>query len=384
MSIINEREWRNIMRKYVKEIPKIMKNDLSLNILFVGMALYFAVLGIFNGQYFQAVCMALCIVLYFAGAMAGSIKKYLPIVLSILFIPVLIAAGIQFLVQRTVSDGFLSFAAVIMLFSLAGFTNTTGTKCFSYALGVVGSVFIFCINQNSNGIIICVGTMIAAIMVLDATYTAVMKYVCAWFMQLLVLKMVGVIFFLKNIPMKEGVMQMLAENEILYIVLVVLGLASLLLKERRPRIKSDRDKKHIPSLKRWQTTTGITFAILFFWGILNMNDIFSMEIHEGTKVVTQALLYIYVYINNFAGSLDNILSQCGFIALSMTVALMCAFAYKALDNYRNKAAIEDKLLGLFMIGYIVSFFYLDFSVPMTLFSAFMAGCIANGSYSDAN
>ena len=115
-----------------------------------------------------------------------------------------------------------------------------------------------------------------------------------------------------------------------------------------------------------------------------MNDIFSMEIHEGTKVVTQALLYIYVYINNFAGSLDNILSQCGFIALSMTVALMCAFAYKALDNYHNKAAIEDKLLGLFMIGYIVSFFYLDFSVPMTLFSAFMAGCIANGSYSDAN
>ena len=108
MNIINEREWRNIMRKYVKEIPKIMKNDLSLNILFVGMALYFAVLGIFNGQYFQAVCMALCIVLYFAGAMAGSIKKYLPIVLSIIFIPVLAAAGIQFLVHRTVSDGFLS------------------------------------------------------------------------------------------------------------------------------------------------------------------------------------------------------------------------------------------------------------------------------------
>lgn len=372
------------MRKYVKEIPQIMKNDFSLNVLFVGMALYFAVLGIFNGQYFQSVCMLVCALLYFVGAMAGGIKKYLPFVLSILFIPILAAVGIQFLMHKTISDGFLSFASVIMLFSIAGFTNITGTKCFPYAIGVVGSVFIFCINQNSNGIIICVGMMIAAIMVLDATYTAVSKYVLVWFMQLLVLKTVGVVFFLKNIVMKDGLMQMLAKNEMLYVVLVVLGLACLLLRERHPRIKSDRDKKHIPSLKRWQTAIGITFAILFFWGILNMNDIFSMELHDGTKVVTEALLYIYVYINNFAGALDNILSQCGFIALFLTIALMCSFAYKALYNYRKGAAVEDKLLGLFMVGYIVSFFYLDFSIPMTLFAAFIAGCIVNGEYKSSD
>ncbi len=368
------------MRKYVEELPKIMKNDFSLNVLFVGMVFYFAVLGIFNGQYVQSLCMLLCAVLYFAGAMAGGIKKYLPFVLSILFIPVLAVAGVQFLVSRTISDGFLSFAAVILLFSIAGFTNTTGTKCFPYALGVVGSVFIFCINQNSNGIIICIGMLIAAIMVLDATYTAVSKYVLAWFLQLLVLKVVGTVFFLKNIEMKDGLMRMLAKNEGLYVVLVILGLACLLLRERHPRIKSDRDKKHIPSLKRWQTTIGITFAILFFWGILNMNDVFSMELHEGTKIVKNALLYIYVYINNFAGALDNILSQCGFIALFLTISLMCAFAYKALDNYRKKAAMEEKLLGLLTVGYIVSFFYLDFSVPMTLLAAFVAGCIVNGSY----
>ena len=59
---------------------------------------------------------------------------------------------------------------------------------------------------------------------------------------------------------------------------------------------------------------------------------------------------------------------------------MCALAYKALDDYRKKTAIEDKLLGLFMIGYIVSFFYLDFSVTMTIFASLMAGCIVNGDY----
>ena len=151
-------------------------------------------------------------------------------------------------------------------------------------------------------------------------------------------------------------------------------------KMRIIQISNDRDKKHIPSLKRWQTTIGITFAVLFFWGIMNMNDIFGMQLHDGTKTVTTALLYIYVYINNFAGVLDNILSQCGFIALFLTIALMCALAYKALDDYRKKTAIEDKLLGLFMIGYIVSFFYLDFSVTMTIFASLMAGCIVNGDY----
>ena len=122
------------------------------------------------------------------------------------------------------------------------------------------------------------------------------------------------------------------------------------------------------------------FYPLFFWGIMNMNDIFGMQLHDGTKTVTTALLYIYVYINNFAGVLDNILSQCGFIALFLTIALMCALAYKALDDYRKKTAIEGKLLGLFMIGYIVSFFYLDFSVTMTIFASLMAGCIVNGDY----
>lgn len=371
------------MKKYIKEIPNIMKNDFSLNVLFVGMALYFIVLGIINGQHMQALCMAACVVLYFAGAFLGGIKKYLPIVLSILFIPVLAAAGIQFLAQHTISDGFLSFAAVIMLFSIAGFTNITGTKCVPYALGVAGSMLIFCINQNNNGIIICVGMTIAAIMLLDATYTAVSKYVMVWFLLLLTVKVVGIVFFLKNIGVEDGLMVRLAADEGLYVVLFILGLASLLLKERHPRIKSDRDKKHIPSLKRWQTIIGITFAILFFWGILNMNDIFSMELHAGSKAVTTTLLYIYVYINNFAGSLDNILSQCGFIALFLTIALMCALAYKSLDNYRKKAVAEDKLLGLFMVGYIVSFFYLDFSVPMTLFSALIAGCVVNGNRQSA-
>lgn len=108
--------------------------------------------------------------------------------------------------------------------------------------------------------------------------------------------------------------------------------------------------------------------------------IFRNAADDGTKTVTTALLYIYVYINNFAGVLDNILSQCGFIALFLTIALMCALAYKALDDYRKKTAIEDKLLGLFMIGYIVSFFYLDFSVTMTIFASLMAGCIVNGDY----
>ena len=68
------------------------------------------------------------------------------------------------------------------------------------------------------------------------------------------------------------------------------------------------------------------------------------------------------------------------IALFLTIALMCALVYKALDDYRKKTAIEDKLLGLFMIGYIVSFFYLDFSVTMTIFASLMAGCIVNGDY----
>ena len=131
--------------------------------------------------------------------------------------------------------------------------------------------------------IIGIGMLIAAIMLLDATYTAVSKYVLVWFLSLLIMKVVGIVFFLKNIKIQDGLMGLLASNEELYIVLVILGIGSLLLRERHPRIKSDRDKKHIPSLKRWQTITGITFAILFFWGILNMNDIFSMQIHDATK-----------------------------------------------------------------------------------------------------
>ena len=366
------------MKRYISQVSGIMKNDLSLNVLVVGMLLYFVVMGTINGHYVQAVCTLVSVVLYIAGAFLGSIKKYLPIILAILFIPVLAAAGIQFLAHRTVSSGFLNVCAVMLLFSIAGYTNTTGTKCITYLVGVVGSIFVFCINQNNNGIIIWFGMLIAAIMVLDATYTAVSKYVFVWFISLLIMKVVGIVFFLKNIKIKDGLMGLLASNEELYIVLVILGIGSLLLRERHPRIKSDRDKKHIPSLKRWQTITGITFAILFFWGILNMNDIFSMDIHDATKGVTTALLNIYVYINNFAGSFDNIFSDCGFIALFLTVAGMCAIAYKSLQNFRRTQAVEDKLLGMVMAGYIVSFTYLDFSVPMTLVWMLVAGCVVNG------
>ena len=351
------------MKRYISQASEIMKNDLSLNVLVVAMLLYFVVMETVNGHYVQALCALLSVVMYIAGA----------------FIPVLFAAGIQFLAHKTISGGFLNVCAVMFLFSIAGYTNTTGTKCITYLAGVVGSIFVFCINQNNNGIIIGIGMLIAAIMLLDATYTAVSKYVLVWFLSLLIMKVVGIVFFLKNIKIKDGLMGLLASNEELYIVLVILGIGSLLLRERHPRIKSDRDKKHIPSLKRWQTITGITFAILFFWGILNMNDIFSMQIHDATKGVTTALLNIYVYINNFAGSFDNIFSGCGFIALFLTVAGMCAIAYKSLQNYRVTHAVEDKLLGMVMAGYIVNFTYFDFSVPMTLLWMLTAGCVVNGT-----
>lgn len=367
------------MKRYISQASEIMKNDLSLNVLVVAMLLYFVVMETVNGHYVQALCALLCVGMYIAGAFLGPIKKYLPIILSIIFIPVLFAAGIQFLAHKTISGGFLNVCAVMFLFSIAGYTNTTGTKCITYLAGVVGSIFVFCINQNNNGIIIGIGMLIAAIMLLDATYTAVSKYVLVWFLSLLIMKVVGIVFFLKNIKIKDGLMGLLASNEELYIVLVILGIGSLLLRERHPRIKSDRDKKHIPSLKRWQTITGITFAILFFWGILNMNDIFSMQIHDATKGVTIALLNIYVYINNFAGSFDNIFSGCGFIALFLTVAGMCAIAYKSLQNYRVTHAVEDKLLGMVMAGYIVNFTYFDFSVPMTLLWMLTAGCVVNGT-----
>lgn len=366
------------MKRYISQASEIVKNDLSLNVLVVAMLLYFVVMETVNGHYVQALCALLCVGMYIAGAFLGPIKKYLPIILSIIFIPVLFAAGIQFLAHKTISGGFLNVCAVMFLFSIAGYTNTTGTKCITYLAGVVGSIFVFCINQNNNGIIIGIGMLIAAIMLLDATYTAVSKYVLVWFLSLLIMKVVGIVFFLKNIKIKDGLMGLLASNEELYIVLVILGIGSLLLRERHPRIKSDRDKKHIPSLKRWQTITGITFAILFFWGILNMNDIFSMQIHDATKGVTIALLNIYVYINNFAGSFDNIFSGCGFIALFLTVAGMCAIAYKSLQNYRVTHAVEDKLLGMVMAGYIVNFTYFDFSVPMTLLWMLTAGCVVNG------
>lgn len=357
-----------------------MKNDFSLNILFVGMMIYFVIMEILNGHYGQIFCVMACMVLYFAGALLGGIKKYIPIALSIIFIPVIGAAGVQFFSLRTIADGFLSFCTVIMLFSIAGYINITGVKCVPYALCFLGSVFVFCINQNSNGIIILFGMVIAAIMLLDATYTAVSKYVQVWFFSFLILKLTGIVFFLKQLEIRDGLFGLLAKNEVLYVVLVILGFACLLLRERHPRIKSDRDKKHIPSLKRWQTVTGITFAIMFFWGILNMKDIFSLPVNSGTKTATRVLLNIYVYINNFAGSLDNILSECGAIALFLTIELMFASAYKALANYRRSHAVEDKLLGLLLAGYIVSFVYLDLSVPMTLFAALTAGCVVNGNY----
>ena len=97
-----------------------MKNDLSLNVLVVAILLYFVVMETVNGHYVQALCALLSVVMYIAGAFLGPIKKYLPIILSIIFIPVLFAAGIQFLAHKTISGGFLNVCAVMFLFSIAG------------------------------------------------------------------------------------------------------------------------------------------------------------------------------------------------------------------------------------------------------------------------
>ena len=108
-------------------------------------------------------------------------------------------------------------------------------------------------------------------------------------------------------------------------------------------------------------------------------------------VFVQCLNADYLGIN---GLLTNILSMLSLAELGIGGAIGYAL-YKPIAEKDNEKIASlmgfygkayriigcvVALLGLFMIGYIVSFFYLDFSVTMTIFASLMAGCIVNGDY----
>ena len=91
-----------------------------------------------------------------------------------------------------------------------------------------------------------------------------------------------------------GLTKEFIDSWVLYIALVVLGLVSLLLKERHPRIKSDRDKKYVPVLKQWQIIIGFSMIMMVFWGMVYLDELFVM--YESTTGATRDMLMNLIYV----------------------------------------------------------------------------------------
>lgn len=367
------------MKNMLVKSKNIVKENLSLNILVLAMLVYFCVMSCITGMYWNALWLAATGILYIMGAALGGIRRYIPMALSVLSILVFLGAGAIFLAGRGIGIGFVAFGVVIIFYSITGFDSTCGVKCIPYCLAMFGAECVFCFNGDTRGMLVLVGALLLSVMFSNATYTAMSRYVFALFLVLAVLKLTGVWHVLRG-TRPSGLIDSFIASPTLYIALAVLGIVSLLLRERHPRIKSDRDKKHVPAMKQWQAVIGFSLILLVFWGLSYIDTIYQMELDGLSDGMRMNLVYVASITALGDSVMTKILKSYGFFPLMFFTMMMISFLYKAYVNFRTTHLFADKLLLLMMAGFFVCFAYFDLCIPVMLLGGVLSGCVVNGSY----
>ena len=367
------------MKNLFFKAVKIVKANLSLNILVLGLLVYFCGMAVMGGEYLMALLLLAAGVCYIAGASLGRVRKYIPLVLSVAAVLVFLWAGVLVVAKKPIGLGFVVFGVVIIFYSITGYNSTHGLKCLPYCLAMFGAEIVFCLNGDTRGVVIWVGAFLLSIMFSNATYTAMSRYVFSLFLSLAVLKLTGV-WHLARGTRPSGIIDGFIGSPVLYIALVVLGIVSLLMRERHPRIKSDRDKKPVPVLKQWQAVIGFGMIILVFWGLSYVDTIYNMELTGISESMRMNLVYVSSITVLGDSTMTLILRNYGFFPLTFFTIMMISFIYKAYVNFRMTRFFEDKLLLLMMSGFFVSFAYFKPCVPVVLLCAVLAGCVVNGGY----
>lgn len=368
------------MKEYLISLPKRMRVNLSINVLTIGLLLFYLIASVIAGD-FKMIITGLGIILcYLAGGGLDKINKYLPIVLAGVSIGVFAIAAFIFAITHVMPRGFCSYAMVVLLFSMIAFVNTHGKKCAVYGLVMAGSGCVLSLALNDNGMIIWMGVLAIAIMLTDDTYTAMSKYVFSLFIWTLTVKFVGLLFFVNKMEL-TGIVKQLSENAYVFIALVVLGFVSLLLKERHPRIKSDRDKKHIPALRLWKTVVGITIIFIYIWSVIGFSDLFAINSGrpstQFTSAFVEAMLYGVVYYDTASSTLFSILTNYGFLVMLITVVMMICFVYRAYEDYKESKTPSAQMLFLIILGFVISIVCSKAAVPVLMLFGLFAGCLVN-------
>lgn len=369
------------MKNVVGKTINIIKENRSLNVLVLGFIVYLFVISLVDGEYGITLLALATGGLYIAGALLGKIRKYIPVVMSVIAILVFLAAGILTIAGKPISIGFVAFGVVVIFYSITAYDSTNGMKCLPYCFAMFGAECVFCLNGDTRGAMVLVGALLLSVMFTNATYTAMAKYVFALFLAIVIIKCTG-IWHIINGTQASGLIGAFIDSWVLYVAMVVLGIASLLLMERHPRFKSDRDKKYVPVLKQWQTVIGFSMIMLVFWGMIYMDGIFQME--ETTTGITNDMIWNLVYVNTVYLLDDSVMMSVfrsyGFVPLMLFTMMLISFIYKAYANYSKSKLFADKIILLMMAGFFVYAAFLGVCVPVLLLFALLAGCVVNGSY----
>ena len=369
------------MKKLIQKTKGIIMENISLNILVMVFVVYVIVMAMLTGSYKIALLALATGVLYIAGGALGKIRRFIPMGTSVLATIVFITAGILTLMGRQIGIGYVIFGTVIIFYSIAAYDSTFGMKSLPYALAMFGAESVFCLNGDTRGMVVLVGALLLTIMFTNATYTAMSKYVFSLFLAIVIVKFTG-IWHILNGTRASGLVNEFIKSPVLYVVMVILGIVSLLLRERHPRIKSDRDKKYVPVLKQWQAVIGFSMILLVFWGLTYVDTIFGMELTGISASMRMNLVYVATIVLNGESVMTRLMSAYGFLPLMFFTMMMISFVYKAYANFRNNHLFADKLLLLMMAGFFVSFAYFDICVPVTLLCGLLSGCVVNGSYAE--
>lgn len=371
------------MNKLIQKTKGIIKENLSLNILVLGFLVYVMVMAIIANSYKTVFLVLATGVLYIAGGTLGKIRRFIPIGTSVLAVIVFLVAGVLTVMGRKLGTGYVAFGTVIIFYSIAAYDSTFGMKSLPYALAMFGAECVFCVNGDTRGMVVLVGALLLTVMFTNATYTAMSKYVFSLFLAIVIVKFTGIWHIVKG-TRASGLVDDFIKSPVLYVAMVILGIVSLLLRERHPRIKSDRDKKYVPVLKQWQAVIGFSMILLVFWGLTYVDAIFGMELSGVSDSMKMNLVYVATIVLNGESVMTRIMSAYGFLPLMFFTMMMISFVYKAYANFRSNHLFADKLILLMMAGFFVSFAYFDICVPVTLLCGLLSGCVVNGSYAESD
>lgn len=365
----------NVGKKIMLHVLSALKGDVTGNTLTFGFLFLMFIACIYSENYTEAVLMVAAAVLYLFGAVKlVGIRKYFPVTLAVISVMVFIVAGVFFAITRSIPFGFVPFACVIMYFVLSGFGSIAGAKCIPYCIAMFGAEAVLSFYGDTRCMVVMVGALVLALFFTDSTYTALSKYVFTLFLSLLLIKLSGIFDMIFHIE-AEGLVDRFISSSGLYIVLAFLGILSLLLRERHPRIKSDRDKKNIPVLKMWKIIIGMSVVLCVLFGMANFNGIFAADYSGLTDDMRMNLVYLVGATVSGESLMMMLMGKYGFVVLFLFIMLIVSFMYKAYIAYKETKAPGDKLMFLMMVGFFISFAYFNATWPMICLCALMAGTL---------